>query len=117
MSRRLISGLIGMLIAFTVHGTVIHIPADYRDIQSGIDAAVSGDTILIAPGTYTGTGNRDISYFGKSILVTSDQGPETCVLDCQGSEEDPHRGFTFENSEGKGAVLEGITIRNGAACG
>ena len=32
---------------------VLHVPADYPTIQGAVDAAVEGDLILIAPGTYT----------------------------------------------------------------
>nr|MSZ99587.1 hypothetical protein [Actinomycetota bacterium] len=32
---------------------VLNVPADYPTIQGAVDAAVEGDLILIAPGTYT----------------------------------------------------------------
>jgi len=40
-------------------------------IQDGVDAASDKDTVLIAPGSYTGAGNRDISLFGKRITLRS----------------------------------------------
>ncbi len=44
----------------------LHVPAEYATIQEAVDAAVSGDTILIAPGTYTGEGNRNINIHNKA---------------------------------------------------
>ena len=53
-------------IAFAIN---INIPDDQPNIQSGIDAAIHGDTILIADGTYTGNGNYNIDFKGKAITV------------------------------------------------
>ena len=51
--------------------------ADFSTIQEAIDAAVDGDAVLVAPGTYTGDGNRDIDFKGKAITVRSENGPRT----------------------------------------
>ncbi len=88
-------------------------PADFNNIQAGIDASADGDTVLVAPGTYTGEGNRDIDFEGKAITVKSEEGPQTCIIDCQGSEDDPHRGFFFHTGEDANSVLQGFTITNG----
>jgi hypothetical protein len=99
--------------AVTATGTVRHVPSEYPTIQAGIDAAVDGDTVLVADGTYTGDGNRDIDFTGKPILVTSENGPENCIIDCEGSEEDPHRGFYFQSGEDSASVVQGFTIKKG----
>jgi len=92
---------------------VIHIPGDHPTIQAGIEAAVDGDTVLVADGTYTGPGNRDIEFGNKSITVKSVNGPENCIIDCQGSELEPHRGFVFSSDFLQDAILQGFTIKNG----
>lgn len=85
----------------------------FATIQKGIDTAENGDTVIVADGTYTGDGNRDIDFLGKAITVKSANGPESCVIDCQGSEVEPHRGFYFHQSEGQDSVVQGFTITNG----
>ena len=93
--------------------SVIYVPLQRSTIQEAIDNASDGDTIIISDGIYTGVGNRDISYLGKSITVRSENGPEECIIDCEGSVSDPHRGFRFQQGEGNDSILQGITIRNG----
>ena len=88
-------------------------PADFATIQAAIDDANDGDTVEIQPGTYTGDGNRDISFRGKAVTVRSLNGPEDCIIDCQGSEAEPHRGFLFHNWEDSNSILDGFTITNG----
>ncbi len=92
-----------------------YVPSQYSTIQSAINTCVNGDTVIVADGTYTGTGNRDIDYGGRAITVRSENGPETCIIDCQGTEAEPHRGFTFTSVEDENSILEGFTITNGYA--
>jgi formylglycine-generating enzyme required for sulfatase activity len=89
---------------------------DYPTIQAAVDAAYPGDTVELMDGTYTGDGNRDIDFHGKAVTVRSQSGnPEDCIIDCEGSESEPHRGFYFHSGEGPDSVVEGITITNGYA--
>lgn len=89
---------------------------DFPTIQSAIDAAADGDTIALTDGTFTGDGNRDIDYLGKAITVQSQGGdPQACVIDCEGSETEPHCGFHFRTGETSGSVLAGVTVRGGFA--
>lgn len=82
-------------------------------IQEAIDVAVEGDTVLVRDGTYTGQGNRDVDFLGKAITVQSENGPDQCIVDCQATENDKHRGFHFDSNEGTDSILCGLTIRNG----
>jgi predicted outer membrane repeat protein len=95
-------------------------PADFRTIQAAIKDANNGDTVIIQRGTYTGPGNRDIDFKGKALTV---RGPDpndwgairATVIDCQGTQNEPHRGFLFTTSEGSDSVLSGLTITGGYA--
>jgi hypothetical protein len=78
-------------------------------IQEGIDAAVDGDTVLVLDGTYAGEGNRDLDFNGRLITVRSENGPDTCTIDC----EHAGRGFYFHSEESEASVVDGFTITNG----
>jgi len=75
-------------------------------IQEGIDVAVDGDTVLVADGTYTGQGNKNLGYGGRLITVRSENGPDTCIIDC----ENDGRGFHLHNAATDEAVVEGFII-------
>jgi len=83
---------------------------DAPTIQAGIDSAAAADTVLLASGTFSGTGNEILDYSGKAITVCSETGnPEDCIIDCV--EYGGHIEFT--TGEGPGSVLDGITFRHG----
>ncbi len=111
--------ILGFMICLPVicSGAVIHVPSEQPTIQAGIDAAVEGDTVLVADGIYTGDGNRDIEFYGKAITVMSENGPVKCVVDCEGTDEFNHRGFYFHHFEDENSVVQGFTIKNGFIIG
>ncbi len=95
------------------HESVIHVPGEQASIQAAIDASVAGDSILVAPGVYTGTGFRNVELPGHQLVIRGLGGPEETVLDCGGS----YRAFWVHQGEDAGTVIEGFTIRNGGIHG
>ncbi len=85
-------------------------PANFNNIQAAIDDSNDGDVIVVNDGIYTGDGNRDIVMV-KSITVKSENGPENCIIDCQGTPIHKHRGFYLGGDPN--TILEGFTIING----
>ena len=92
---------------------IIRVPSEQPTIQAGIDASVDGDTVLVADGTYTGHGNKNLDYKGKAISVISENGATLTVIDCEFS----GRGFYFINNETNYSILEGFSILHGSEGG
>lgn len=86
---------------------------DVPTIQAAVDSAINADIIILAPGTYTGEGNRDIYIGEKHIGVRSENGPHVTIIDCEGSAGEYHRGFNFHSGEARGVMLDGLTIQGG----
>lgn len=93
--------------------TVVRVPQDQSTIQAGIDAADVGDTVLVAEGIYTGDGNRDIAFGGKSVVLRSESGPLNTTIDCQGDETAMHIGFDISRAGDSDVVIDGFTITGG----
>lgn len=85
---------------------VIHVPEDFTTLQTAIDSAGAGDTILVSPGIYV----ENINFRGKNVVLKSVEGPEQTIID--GNKKGSV--VTFASGEDSTARLEGFTLRNGS---
>ncbi|MBD3236151.1 MAG: hypothetical protein GF330_05580 [Candidatus Eisenbacteria bacterium] len=119
MLRRLVPFAVPLLLAlWPARGVTFEVApdgsGDYPTIQEAIRAASHGDLILLHDGVFRGAGNRDLDYQGRAITVRSlSDDPRVCILECEGTPAEPHRGVRFVFGEGFGTVLQGVTIRGG----
>ena len=97
----------------TILGNIIHVPGNYTTIQAGIEAAVNGDTVLVAEGVFTGQGNSNIDFLGKQIVVESEGSPANCIIDCQNADY----GFYFHSGETENSILRGFKVINAGEAG
>lgn len=107
--RIFILALALLLGAGLTSATVIHVPGDQPTIQAGINATNTGDTVLVADGTYMGDGNKNLDFGGREITVTSENGAENCIINCQSSGQ----GVYFHSGETSSSILRGFTITLG----
>jgi len=94
-----------ILVPTVASAATIYVPTGQPTIQAGIDAAVDGDTVLVATGTYV----ENIDFLGKTITVQSEMGYKTTAID--GSQMGSV--VTFVNGESEETLLDGFEIRNG----
>jgi hypothetical protein len=121
--RRFLSVWACLLVcALPLSAAILHIgpdpTADYTTIQAAVSAAASGDTVILAPGTYTGRGNCDVSLYGKALTIRSSDPldpnvVQATIIDCAATLAEPHQAFYVVDCNG--AEISGLTIRNGLA--
>ncbi len=92
-----------------MQASTINVPADQPTIQAGINAAANGDTVLVAPGTYS----ENINFSGKAITVKSSGGAAVTIIDGGNS----GTVVSFETGETNSSVLSGFTIQHGSGSG
>jgi hypothetical protein len=77
-----------------------------QSIGAGLSTAISGDEVVVLPGTYT---TSNLSFDGKDLQLRSQGGAATTIIDCNGQ----GRAFVFNMGETTNALLSGFTLRNG----
>ncbi|MGA1058610.1 MAG: right-handed parallel beta-helix repeat-containing protein, partial [Phycisphaerales bacterium] len=81
------------------------VPDQFGSIQAAIAAVANGSEIVVRPGTYF----EHLVFLGKTIVVRSEAGPDSTVLDGGGVGSV----VVFRSGEGPATRIEGFTITNG----
>jgi parallel beta-helix repeat protein len=104
MMRGILVALLALLPFTGALGDIIHVPGDYPTIQEGVDAAESGDIVLVAPGTYV----ENILIPKTNLSLMSSHGPQKTIID-------GNRISSVIESAWNSSIelIEGFTIRNG----
>lgn len=76
---------------------------DFATITEAIAAATDNEWISVAPCTYSET----VDYQGKTLWISSSDGPETTIIDASGG-----YGVIADMGAGDGTALVGFTIQN-----
>jgi len=108
--RRVLLLILVILISFqTIFARTIRVPGDSATIQAGINGADSGDTVMVGDGVYSGEGNGNMSFLGKAIVLTSENGPEYTIVKVS----DDYKGtlFYFSSNEDTTSQIQNITFR------
>lgn len=95
-------------------GDGVHeVPSEFATIQSAIMAAGAGDTVIVAPGTYTASGADDwvINPGGKPITIRASGSAAKTILDGQGARPTVYCG----SGEGPSTIIQGFTITGGSS--
>ena len=97
--------------AGSVRATVIRVPDDYPRVQFAINAASSGDTVLVAGGRYAPSTNGEVFYIRmKNGVRLIGAGAAACTLDA----ERRNSVIYCSNISNTATRIEGFTITNGS---
>ncbi len=118
MIKKLYFLLTALMISHRIFPSVINVPGNFATIQSAINAASHGDTVLVEPGTYF----ENINFRGRNIVLTSrfyiaHDTSFICSTIINGSQPafaDTASCVIFNSGEDSTAIIQGFTITGGA---
>jgi hypothetical protein len=101
-----------LMLAISAMADTIHVDVngggDYVSIGEGVGAASDGDTVLVAPGTYTGPANLGIDFQGKNLRLIAAEGPDSTAIEATSGDS---VAILLHTGEDTTSVIQGFTIR------
>ena len=102
-----------LLITGMVSATDYHVPGWYDTIQAAVNDCSDGDTVVVAEGTYTGSGNYNINMLGKAITIRGGDPDDPAVVAATVINCSNRQGFVFRSGESSDSQISGLTITGG----
>ncbi|MGQ0722375.1 MAG: right-handed parallel beta-helix repeat-containing protein [Candidatus Eiseniibacteriota bacterium] len=106
----------------------LRVPEDYPSVLAAVDAAVSGDSVVVGPGTWTDKETRIVFLGGSPVTITGcgflkggisviGAGVDVTTVDAGRTGAGLVIPFTFANYLGEEVMLQGLTIAGAGATG
>ncbi|MBN1339441.1 MAG: PKD domain-containing protein [Bacteroidales bacterium] len=109
--KRSVLLLLYVVFAISTNADILHVPGQFPDVQSAIDAASNGDTVLVDPGVYYGgfvIDNKTITLCSQFIYNNDKTYINNTVLDGGNTER-----VLEVSSNSDTNYITGLTIQNG----
>lgn len=103
MIHRALAAVLVSLLTHAAFAADLLVPQQYPTIQAAVNAAVAGDAVIVAPGTY----NEQITIDGKAIVVRASGSASSTKIDRANAPGDV---FTIRNVSSGAVTLQGITV-------
>jgi hypothetical protein len=121
LTREILVGAAPFLLAISSWAGVIRVPEDQPSVLAGLDAAVAGDTVLVAPGVWTDREARYVWIGGElelmilcgvlkgGVTLVGEEGPDVTVIDAQ-NPDPPNVCVLLYVDPGGGSVVRGVSL-------
>ncbi len=106
-----VSGIVLCLLVLTggrAEARTLRVPGDFTTLGAALAEIASGDTILVAPGEYSGPNNRDILVREKEFVLRSEKGAEQTIVDLA---REPETSALQLELQTRATLIDGFTFR------
>jgi len=111
--RKIIIGMAVLFLAQSDYAAELLVPSQYSTIQAAINAASTGDTVIVSEGTYY----ECVDFNNVACTVRSTNPNDWDVVSATVIDANDETAVIFDSGEDSTSVLKGLTIRNEGGAG